>query len=160
MTQIKHFYVHNAQGRILRSGYCVAEDFALQALGEGEILVEGQADPIEHIVVDGQLVNRPPSPSPHHQWDFDNLQWTIDIAQVMNAVRAARNLKLRASDWVELPDNLARMPEQELAAWRAYRQALRDITNDLDINNIVWPVAPNADTQPQPQLFNLPTYST
>jgi len=53
-------------------------------------------------------------------------QWSI--------VRSERNLKLAQCDWTQLPD-----APVDAAAWAVYRQALRDITNQTDPFNIVWP---------------------
>jgi len=49
-------------------------------------------------------------------------------------IRNARNAKLAASDWTQLPD-----APVDSAAWATYRQALRDITTQADPFNIVWP---------------------
>lgn len=49
-------------------------------------------------------------------------------------IRNARNAKLAASDWTQLPD-----APVNAATWAVYRQALRDITNQADPFNIVWP---------------------
>lgn len=40
--------------------------------------------------------------------------------------RFQRDALLAASDWTQLPDVQAAMPEARRAAWRKYRQALRD----------------------------------
>lgn len=56
-------------------------------------------------------------------------QWT--------SVRNQRNAKLAACDWTQLPD-----ANVDAAAWAAYRQELRDITNQPDPFNIVWPQEP------------------
>ena len=50
-------------------------------------------------------------------------------------IRALRDAKLRETDWTELPD----APTSDAHSKRAYRQALRDITNQPDPYNIVWP---------------------
>lgn len=51
-------------------------------------------------------------------------------------LREERDMRLRASDWVEVPSS----NPSNYHAWIAYRQALRDITNDLDDpQNVVWP---------------------
>ncbi len=61
------------------------------------------------------------------------IQWHI--------VRQERNTRLSACDWRVLPD--APGSVEELAAWRAYRQALRDVpTDNADPSQITWPVAP------------------
>jgi hypothetical protein len=54
-------------------------------------------------------------------------------------VRAERNARLAASDWTQLPD-----APVDAAAWATYRQALRDVTQQPDPFNIVWPAEPQA----------------
>lgn len=54
-------------------------------------------------------------------------------------VRAARNAKLAACDWTQLPD-----APVDSAAWATYRQALRDVTAQTDPFNITWPTPPAA----------------
>ena len=55
-------------------------------------------------------------------------------------MRKKRNALLAASDWTQLPD----VPLETKEAWAAYRQALRDITEQPDPFNIVWPTPPGA----------------
>jgi hypothetical protein len=53
-------------------------------------------------------------------------------------IRQIRDQRLSDSDWTQLNDvNLANQ-----AAWAEYRQALRDITQQTDPFNIVWPTRP------------------
>lgn len=55
-------------------------------------------------------------------------------------VRNQRNFLLAACDWTQLPDApLSNVKTQE---WETYRQALRDITNQPDPFNIIWPEEP------------------
>jgi hypothetical protein len=62
----------------------------------------------------------------------------LDLAM---AERDARNQKLVATDWTQLPD----VPEATRNAYTAYRQALRDVPAQEGFpNDIVWPVAPGA----------------
>lgn len=53
-------------------------------------------------------------------------------------VRAQRNTLLAGCDWTQLPDSPV-----DKTAWATYRQELRDITDQEDPLNIVWPVDPN-----------------
>jgi hypothetical protein len=53
-------------------------------------------------------------------------------------VREIRDARLVGSDWTQLPD----VPLSTKEAWAAYRQQLRDITNQPDPLNIVWPTPP------------------
>lgn len=51
-------------------------------------------------------------------------------------IRAQRNKLIAESDWMANSD--VTMSDE----WREYRQALRDITNQSDPNDIVWPTKP------------------
>ncbi len=52
-------------------------------------------------------------------------------------IRIERNTKLIASDWTQVAD-----APVDAAEWATYRQALRDITNQTNPFNIVWPTVP------------------
>jgi hypothetical protein len=51
---------------------------------------------------------------------------------------ADRNKKLADTDWTQLPD----VPLETKTEWATYRQELRDITDQPDPFNIVWPTPP------------------
>ena len=53
-------------------------------------------------------------------------------------VRAERDKKLSASDWMALPDSPAISD-----SWAEYRQALRNVGNQSDPENITWPTEPS-----------------
>ena len=60
-------------------------------------------------------------------------------AQAMAELREQRNAKLTASDWTQLPD----APTTNAAAWKVYRQALRDLPARWTYPNAPqWPTAP------------------
>ena len=54
-------------------------------------------------------------------------------------IRKQRDSLLQSCDWTQLPD--VNIPNK--ADWAAYRQALRDITNQADPYNLEWPSDPN-----------------
>ena len=56
-------------------------------------------------------------------------------------VRGERNARLAACDWTQLPD--APLTNIQTQEWAYYRQALRDITKQVDPFAIMWPVQPN-----------------
>ena len=58
----------------------------------------------------------------------------------LDAIRKTRKVLLAESDWTQLPDN--GLSDAHRAEWAAYRQQLRDITDTVDLNNVVWPIAP------------------
>ena len=54
------------------------------------------------------------------------------------AIRTKRNELLAASDWTQVPD-----APVDQAAWRTYRQALRDVTTQSGFpHEVTWPVKP------------------
>lgn len=75
--------------------------------------------------------------------DEDLAQLAIDEANASEAqwerVRSDRNTRLAACDWTQLPD-----APVDAEAWAIYRQALRDITDQSNPFEIVWPAAPDA----------------
>ena len=54
-------------------------------------------------------------------------------------VRAERNKLIANTDWTQLPD--APLTNTQTAEWAFYRQGLRDITEQPDPFNIVWPIS-------------------
>ena len=72
--------------------------------------------------------------------------WTapVDLDALGRQARAERDQRLSACDWTQLLD--ADLSEEELVAWRAYRQALRDITGQPGFpEEISWPMPPNEE---------------
>jgi hypothetical protein len=66
----------------------------------------------------------------------DELQYKNE--ENSNNIRAQRNVKLAESDWTQVAD--APVDKQ---AWATYRQALRDITQQIGFPSVVdWPVQP------------------
>lgn len=91
------------------------------------------------IVGDVLEVADPMPPVDGCRWDWDTRKWVDarDVATAWVAVRAERDTLLKSTDWTQLPD----VPTGTRERWAAYRQALRDITDQPDPFNIVWPVA-------------------
>ena len=64
------------------------------------------------------------------------------------AIRAYRNALLSACDWTQIPD--VPLEEKQRAAWQDYRQALRDIPQQLGDgkpagqDEVVWPEKPES----------------
>lgn len=57
----------------------------------------------------------------------------------LSILRDERELKLRMTDWTQLPD----VPEATRLAWQEYRQALRDLTeNFTSLDEVIWPTKP------------------
>lgn len=77
-----------------------------------------------------------------HRFDYDTLELVLDVELAWLKARQQRNRLLSASDWVNL--RASEQGEPVPPEWLTYRQALRDITEQEDPLNIVWPEAPQA----------------
>lgn len=55
-------------------------------------------------------------------------------------MRAERNKLLFISDWTQLSDSP--LTNEKKQDWQTYRQQLRDVTNQTDPFNIIWPIKP------------------
>jgi len=67
--------------------------------------------------------------------------WREQPETVKELLRPERDRLLAASDWTQLNDTT--ISEDKLAAWAAYRQDLRDLTDNIDDNGEVeFPTAP------------------
>lgn len=58
--------------------------------------------------------------------------------QVWRTVRNERDRLLSETDWTQNKD----VPDEISTLWADYRQALRDITNQENPDDVVWPEAP------------------
>ena len=79
-------------------------------------------------------------------YEIDNIEKLVNeiysispksLEQAWAAVRRDRNFRLSRSDWTQLPDSPLNEQQKNLAV--VYRQQLRDITDQSDPFNIVWP---------------------
>lgn len=82
------------------------------------------------------------APNEHCIFDYQLRQWVDPRTNESEwaIVRNQRNTLLVQSDWTQFPD--VPLSEERRQQWQAYRQALRDITDQPDPFNIVWPTPP------------------
>lgn len=116
-------------------GYVGVEDVPPPAINYTQNLVENTP-----ILVSG-VWTRSWSVVPASQQEIDDRiagQWTL--------VRGQRDTLLQSCDWTQLPD--VPLTADEKQEWVVYRQQLRDVTNQPDPFNIVWPVPPDTPTTP------------
>jgi len=93
-----------------------------------QYFIEGDFDPEEFLVVDGQAQRKPASVLEQQEIDKAWLDLTL-----------VRNTKLQGCDWTQVPD-----APVDAAAWATYRQQLRDLpANTTDPRNVEWPVPPS-----------------
>jgi hypothetical protein len=71
-------------------------------------------------------------------WTQEWIIQRLPTEQAINNVCADRNIQLSDSDWTQLPDSPV-----DRVAWAVYRQALRDVTTQLNFPwNTQWPESP------------------
>jgi hypothetical protein len=69
-----------------------------------------------------------------------DLSVTAPVADLAAQLRAERDLRLMQTDWIYLPDVT---PPEDVASWEAYRQALRDVPQQVGFpGEVRWPVRP------------------
>jgi len=73
-----------------------------------------------------------------HQLTLRDKDLRADYKQTLHHVRLQRNYLLSICDWTQLPD----VPDATQALWRPYRQALRDLPQQVDPLIADWPIAP------------------
>jgi hypothetical protein len=115
--QVEHFGVHKKQ--IVTPPY---HDPATQSLEEGPAVL------IDNVWTQKYIVS-----------DLDADTSAATVGAQWTVIRAERNKLLADCDWTQLPDVLA-----DAAAWAVYRQALRDITTQVNPFAIVWPESPSS----------------
>jgi len=82
--------------------------------------------------------------TPISKADIEALFPIVEFEMALDELRAKRNKALADSDWTQLPDVGFNAAERN--AWMIYRQALRDITNNIETaeqaKSISFPVKP------------------
>ena len=69
--------------------------------------------------------------------------WVFDHVSAAKSAQLYRDDLLRKTDWVELPSAVARLSPETLEQALTWRQALRDITDQVGYpEHINWPAAP------------------
>lgn len=61
--------------------------------------------------------------------------------QKLTALRFERDRLLKESDWTQMAGDNP-LTEEKKIEWQTYRQALRDLPQTADLDNIVYPTAP------------------
>lgn len=137
------FFIERVGARIVRAGRVVAPSLDGMQVTDGAVLHEVPADvQLPAFWRDGSAHAIPPAPSAAHRFDYVALEWVLNLDAAWASVRVERDARLAATDWRVIK---AQESGQSLdAVWIAYRQALRDITNQADPLSINWPQQPES----------------
>ena len=127
---MKNYIVHDKNGNILRAGVCPDDMIYLNAR-ENETVIEGIASDKRHIIVNGNICDKPV--------DFDAIK-----IELQEQLRVMRNAKLSATDWTQILD--VDLTQDQVDAWKSYRKELRDLPSrheDLMVfEDVIWPTQP------------------
>lgn len=90
-----------------------------------------------HMTAEGPV---PFTPEEEAEWAAAQAQWVAnESVRKATEIRSERNSKLTATDWTQVSD----APQPIKDKWVAYRQALRDIPQQVGFpTNVQWPVEP------------------
>ena len=84
-----------------------------------------------------------------HGWTYDGKTFksnepSFTAEEELDRLRAKRNARLEASDWVVIKEREEGGTVSNFADWKKYRQELRDITNTYKtLAKVKWPTAPS-----------------
>jgi hypothetical protein len=139
---MKNYVYYSNKGKILKIsnqspiGIIAGEDKAIE--------VDFEVDISNSYVKDEAIVALPIKPSAYYTFNYDTMLWedTRTTFEILMEVKRIRDTLLASSDWTQLPDNPLSIEKRE--EWAYYRQLLRDITEQQDLNNIIWPTAPQS----------------
>ena len=131
MTEFKHSYTTEMEYVIIEyterfSPRKVSPEYCdyLTYITEGNIPEKISGN--EFVIITDDVVTIDP--------DKDN----ILLSRKWATIRAQRDAKLTSCDWTQISDS----PKYQDEDWLIYRQALRDITEQENPYNIVWPEEP------------------
>ena len=127
----------NSNGQIFSCGHVQDEVVDRIQVAQGNTLILGVdiADPSQYYWNGRSAEHLPERPSFTHEFDYQRKTWKVSES----AVRVLRDTLLAQCDWTQLPD----VPLETKTAWAAYRQSLRDITNQPGFPDVIeWPKPP------------------
>lgn len=127
--------------------------FAIYEEATGFIVTFGTSHILDHALADGLLGFPVP-------YGMSPLRKKVDLATMtlvdlviqndpeeermllLTPIRQRRNSLLAATDYLLMPDYP--LTDEQRVKLQAYRQALREVTDQPDLNNVVWPAPWNA----------------
>ena len=131
------YTIYTPNGQVTKVVGC---DNIQEQLAPNESYIQGDYPDNQYYIQNNNPVELPVKPNEYCVFNYDTKQWVdprTDETQ-WRVVRSERKQRLVACDWTQLSD----IPAETKTLWEPYRQALRDVTNQPDPFNIVWPTPP------------------
>lgn len=129
-----NYVIERIGNRIVRCGFGDTRPVA------GGIVVEVDSYVDLPAYWDGEKAVSIKAPTPNHNFDYEALEWKPDMNRAWWEVRRDRDAKLTKTDFRVIRSMEDGKPMTK--EWKDYRQALRDVTQQSDPFNIVWPAEP------------------
>ena len=89
------YTIYNEHGEVSHMLTCSESDLALNVL-DGQIAVEGEYP--NSYLQDGVVKQKPPQPSPYHEWDVVNKVWVVNLenarADMWRKIQAERTRRM------------------------------------------------------------------
>lgn len=136
------YIIYDNTGKITKLLSSDLESLKLN-INTNESFIEGTADYSKQYIKNKTVIDMPQKPEGEYVFNYTTESWEFDAVTADIKAKQQRD-KLLADG----PDRIspmwwASMTEQEQQAWTFYRQALLDITNQVDYPEfIVWPIKP------------------
>ncbi len=130
MSKINYVIYNTTSGEIVAAG-TGSSDLMSTRVGAGEsyLTTSTLIDPENKEVVNGVVVSISAS-----------VIAAAETAKAWKSLRGLRDAALASTDWTVVEDT----PVTNKAAWKTYRQALRDLPgNTTDPLNVTWPTPPS-----------------
>ncbi len=130
MSKINYVIYNTTSGEIVATG-TGSSDLMSARVGAGEsyLTTSTLIDPENKEVVNGVVVSISAS-----------VIAAAETAKAWKSLRGLRDAALASTDWTVVEDT----PVTNKAAWKTYRQALRDLPgNTTDPLNVTWPTPPS-----------------
>jgi hypothetical protein len=131
-----YYTVVNSAGDIVLSQITQDPNYPV---GEGQRLVADQTPDYDSLTQ--YIVRVKPVPEGQNYVEYQIVDITYTQEELIESALEKRKLLFLECDWTQLPD--AQLTIAQVDAWKVYRQALRDITEQPNYpNTIIWPVIP------------------
>jgi hypothetical protein len=131
-----YYTVVNSAGDIVLSQITQDPNYPV---GEGQRLVADQTPDYDSLTQ--YIVRVKPVPEGQNYVEYQIVDITYTQEELIESALEKRKLLFLECDWTQLPD--AQLTIAQVDAWKVYRQALRDITEQPNWpNTIIWPVIP------------------
>jgi hypothetical protein len=131
-----YYTILNINGEIVFSQITQDPEYPI---GEGQRLVADQTPDYDSLTQ--YIVRVEPVPEGQNYVEYQIVDITYTQEELIESALEKRKLLFLECDWTQLPD--AQLTIAQVDAWKVYRQALRDITEQPNYpNTIIWPVIP------------------